>query len=212
MHTIKKLFLNTLIIYTALWFCFVYIEKVDAIVKTPVKVVSQQVTFPKHDIDTYKVKNAQMLPSSQPIVYRHGDVSWLPVLAAAAGWPEKTWHTLGQIILRESGGCPNRRGGDVVDKNCNFIRVSEWNHRSDTGLLQINGVNYDTSRNKWAAVCRELNICTQEPLLDPLNNLKAGYVLYQLSGWGPWDPCTWGPKYAHRCQASMKLLNSSKSD
>ena len=146
------------------------------------------------------------------IQFRHGDVSWLPALAAAAGWPKKTWKTLEQIILRESGGCPNRRGGDVVDKNCNFIRVSEWNHRSDTGLLQINGVNYDTSRNKWAAVCRELDICTQDPLLDPLNNLKAGYVLYQLSGWDPWDPCAWGPEYAHRCKASKKLLSSSKSD
>ena len=128
---------------------------------------------------------------SPAIVFTHGDILWLPALAAEAGWPEHTWEKLGEIILRESGGCPNRRGGDKVDKDCNITGVSEWNHRSDTGLLQINGVNYDITRNKWAAICRELNICTQAPLLDPLTNLKAGLVLYKLSGFDPWDPCTW---------------------
>ena len=132
--------------------------------------------------------------------FRHGDVSWLPELALAAGWPQKAIPRLTQIVLRESGGCPNRRGGDIVDKNCNITGVSTYSHRSDTGLLQINGVNYDKSRNKWALICREMGICTQEPLLDPLTNLKAGYLLYEASGWGPWDPCQWGPEYAHRCK------------
>lgn len=134
------------------------------------------------------------------IIFKHGDVSWLPALASQAGWPKDTHKRLSEIILRESGGCPNRRGGDIVDKNCNITGVSEWNHRSDTGLLQINGVNYDLERNKWAALCTQIDICTQEILLDPLNNLKAGKLLYDLSGWDPWDPCAWGPKYAHRCK------------
>ena len=137
---------------------------------------------------------------NENIIFKHGDVSWLSSLASQAGWPKDTHSRLAQIILRESGGCPNRRGGDAVDKNCNITHVTEWNHRSDTGLLQINGVNYDITRNKWAALCLRMNICTQEPLLDPHTNLKAGYLLYQISGWGPWDPCTWGPKYAHRCK------------
>lgn len=127
------------------------------------------------------------------IIFKHGDISWLPALAAQAGWPEHTWKKLGQIILRESGGCPNRRGGDVVNSNCIIKRVSEWNHRSDTGLLQINGVNYNTKRNKWAALCNQMAICTQEPLFDPLTNLKAGKLLYDMSGWDPWNPCTWDP-------------------
>ena len=126
-----------------------------------------------------------------PIRYRHGDVSWLPALAKQAGWPDHAIDKLSELVLRESGGCPNRRGGDKVDKDCNITGVSEWNHRSDTGLLQINGVNYDLSRNKWAAICRQLNICTQAPLLDPLTNLKAGLVLYNLSGFEPWNPCNW---------------------
>lgn len=124
-------------------------------------------------------------------IFAHGNIDWLTELATQAGWPKKTHEKLKQIVLRESGGCPNRLGGDKVDKDCNITGVSEWNHRSDTGLLQINGVNYDLSRNKWARVCLDLGICTQEPLLDPLTNLKAGYLLYQYSGWSPWDPCTW---------------------
>ena len=136
----------------------------------------------------------------QIINFAWGDISWLPDLAAQAGWPEHTWDQLGQIILRESGGCPNRRGGDAVDKNCNVTHVTEWNHRSDTGLLQINGVNYNPKRNQWAIACRQMDICTQEPLLDPLNNLKVGYLLYQSAGWDPWDPCAWGEEWAHRCK------------
>jgi len=136
----------------------------------------------------------------EDITFSHGDVSWLPSLAERAGWPAGTHERLAEIVLRESGGCPNRKGGDVVDKSCVITGVSEWNHRSDTGLLQINGVNYNTKRNKWARVCLDLGICEQEPLLNPLTNLKAGYLLYQYSGWGPWDPCTWGPEFAHRCK------------
>jgi len=154
----------------------------------------------KQSKDSYVNTKSSNLIEHYGIIFKHGDVSWLPKLAAQAGWPTNQLPMLETIILRESGGCPNRRGGDAVDKNCKITRVTEWNHRSDTGLLQINGINYDLSRNKWARVCLDLNICEQAPLLDPLNNLKAGFLLYQYSGWGPWDPCTWGPKYAHRCK------------
>lgn len=125
--------------------------------------------------------------------FRHGDVSWLPALATEAGWPEHTWPKLERIILRESGGCPNRFGGSIVNKDCVITGHDGSDHRSDTGLMQINGVNYNIERNKWAAICTKMNICEQEPLFDPLTNLKAGKLLYDLSGgWGPWDPCTWG--------------------
>lgn len=130
------------------------------------------------------------------IAFRHGDISWLPKLALMAGWEEKQIPRLSRIILRESGGCPYRRGGDIVDKNCNVVGHDGSNHASDTGLLQINGVNYNLKRNKWAAVCNQMNICEQEPLLDPLTNLKAGRLLWEISGWDPWNPCTWD---ASRC-------------
>ncbi len=135
------------------------------------------------------------IPADPPIVFRHGDISWLPALAITAGWKPNQVDKLGHIILRESGGCPNRRGGDMVDKKCNLTGVSEWNHRSDTGLVQINGVNFDPTRNKFAPICLQMGICTQEPLLDPLTNLKAGKLLFDYwqkaagNGWIPWDPC-----------------------
>lgn len=134
------------------------------------------------------VTRTQVIPKEfQPTIkFRHGDISWLPQLAAQAGWPPKTWHRLGQIILRESGGCPVRRGGDIVNKNCEVTGVAERTHRSDSGLLQINSVNYRLSRNKWAAVCLAKIACTQEPLLDALTNLKAGLVLYKIAGFSPW--------------------------
>lgn len=121
-------------------------------------------------------------------IFKHGDISWLPSLAAQAGWPRSTWKKLGQIILRESGGCPNRAGGDMVDKSCNITGVSEWNHRSDTGLLQINGVHWKQDHAQYhGLVCKRLGVCEQSILLDPLTNLIAGKLLYDAAGWSPWD-------------------------
>ena len=128
-------------------------------------------------------------PASPPIVFRHGDISWLPQLASEAGWPRHTWERLGQIILRESGGCPNRRGGDKVDKNCVITGVSEWTHRSDSGALQLNGVHWKPSHPQYhGLICKRMGICTQEPLLDALTNLAAGKLLFDEAGWSPWDP------------------------
>ena len=136
------------------------------------------------------------------IVFRHGDVSWLPLLAGKAGWPEATWPRLAHIILRESGGCPYRRGGDAVDKDCNVLRVTTRVNRSDTGLLQLNGVHWKRDHAKYAGlVCERMGVCDQETLMDPLTNLKAGYLLYTVAGWAPWDPCQWGPKYAKQCKS-----------
>jgi len=147
------------------------------------------------------------IPADQPIVFRHGDVSWLPALALKAGWTADQIPKLAEIVLRESGGCPNRRGGDMVDKNCNLTGVSEWNHRSDTSLLQINGQNFDPTRNPTAPICLHMKICTQEPLFDPLTNLKAGKLLFDYwekaagNGWIPWNPCN----RTSTCKPSTKV-------
>jgi len=146
-----------------------------------------QAPEPTHSPSTTR---SEVIPKErQPnIVFQHGDISWLPQLAAEAGWPPRTWKRLGQIILRESGGCPNRRGGDIVNKNCEVIGHDSSNHRSDAGALQINGINYDPKRNKYAPICTQMKICTQEPLLDALTNLKAGLLLFRATGsdWSPW--------------------------
>ena len=127
--------------------------------------------------------------ASEPaIVFRHGDISWLPELAAKAGWPPRTWKRLGEIILRESGGCPTRIGGSVVDKDCNLIRMATMSHPSDTGLLQVNGINWDIERTKLAIVCVRMKVCTQEELMNPITNLRAGKLLWDVAGWTPWNP------------------------
>lgn len=124
-----------------------------------------------------------------PLVFSHGDISWLPTLALEAGWPEDTHEKLGQIILRESGGCPRRIGGDRVNPDCSLAKVVAWHHRSDSGLLQINGVHWKQDHPKYhGLICKRMNICTQEPLLDALTNLKAGKLLYDVAGWSPWTP------------------------
>ena len=128
--------------------------------------------------------------SESAIVFRHGDISWLPELAAKAGWPPRTWKKLGQIILRESGGCPTRIGGSVVDKDCNLIRMATMSHPSDTGLLQINGINWDFERTELAIVCVRMKVCTQEELMNPITNLRAGKLLFDVAGWSPWTPQT----------------------
>lgn len=122
------------------------------------------------------------------IVFRHGDISWLPELAAKAGWPPETWQRLGEIILRESGGCPTRIGGSVVDEDCNFIRMATMTHPSDSGLLMINGINWDLKRTKLAIVCVRMGVCTQEELMNPITNLRAGKLLFDVAGWSPWNP------------------------
>ena len=126
--------------------------------------------------------------SEPAIVFRHGDISWLPELAAKAGWPPRTWKRLGEIILRESGGCPTRIGGSIVDENCNLIRMATMSHPSDTGLLQVNGINWDIERTKLAIVCVRMKVCTQEELMNPITNLRAGKLLYDVAGWSPWNP------------------------
>jgi len=136
------------------------------------------------------VTRTEVIPKErQPnIVFRHGDISWLPQLAAEAGWPPRTWKKLSAVIMRESGACPYRRGGDIVNKDCKVVGHDGSNHASDSGLLQINGINYDPKRNKYAPICTQMKICTQEPLLDALTNLKAGLLLFRATGsdWSPW--------------------------
>lgn len=136
------------------------------------------------------VNRTEVIPQERRsnIVFQHGDISWLPQLAAEAGWPPKTWKRLGELVLRESGACPYRRGGDIVNKDCEVIGHDGSNHASDSGLLQINGVNYNPKRNKYAPICTQMKICTQEPLLDALTNLKAGLLLFRVTGsdWSPW--------------------------
>jgi len=128
-------------------------------------------------------------PKPAEPVYRHGDCSWLREMALRAGWEEEDMPRLTNIVLRESGCCPNRRGGDAVNKDCEIVKVVAWHHRSDTGLLQINGVHWKPDHAQYVGlVCKQMGICTQEPLLDAFTNLQAGRLLFEVAGWQPWTP------------------------
>lgn len=162
---------------------------VQPVLEPPSTLVVQKTQIKIHKLDAQQ----------DTIIFKHGDVSWLPSLASQVGWPKNTHKRLADIILRESGGCPNRIGGSIVDKNCNIVGHTGATNKSDSGLLQINGVNWDPKRDGRQLLCADYNICTQKQLLDPVINLTAGYILYQKAGWDPWDPCAWGPAYAHRC-------------
>lgn len=120
-------------------------------------------------------------------VYRHGDCSWLPAVAIQAGWQPEHIPQLTKYALRESGCCPNRAGGDNVDKNCNITGVSDWSHRSDSGLLQINGVHWKPDHRYYdGLVCKQMGICTQQPLFDALTNLRAARLIFSRVGWSAW--------------------------
>lgn len=144
---------------------------------------------------TQAVTKASVVPAAEPaIVFRHGDISWLPKLATEAGWKPEHFNKLGRIILRESGGCPNRIGSSIVDADCNITGYTKATNKSDSGLMQINGINWNPKRNKNAVACVAMNICSQAPLLDAVTNLKVGKLLFDRSnGWGPWDVCRWNP-------------------
>ena len=144
--------------------------------------------MPQTSIRTFNYLELNQDSTVVPIKYKHGECDWLSAMALKAGWEVDQIGKLKQIALRESGCCPNRKGGDAVDKDCNIVKVTEWNHRSDSGLLQINGVHWKQDHKYYdGVVCKQMNICTQEPLLDPLNNLKAGKLLYDVAGWSPWN-------------------------
>jgi len=179
---------------------FMVIAQVGVSVVNAMEVKAPSASISRESALLIQHEKSNEISSFDAIKFTHGDVSWLDEMALSVGWPAKQIPRLKNIVLRESGGCPNRIGGSVVDKDCNIVKMATMSHPSDSGLLQINGVNYDKSRNKWALLCNEMKICSQEPLLDAETNLKAGLLIWRVSGWGPWDPCQWGAEYAHRCK------------
>ena len=143
----------------------------------------------QHDIWLYVAPSTPTTLVVKP-VYKHGECDWLPAMALKAGWPVDQLGKLKQIALRESGCCPNRAGGDMVDKDCNITGVAEWTHRSDSGLLQINGVHWLPTHKEYAGlICKQISICTQPPLLDAFTNLRAALLIYSRVGWSAWDIC-----------------------
>lgn len=151
--------------------------------EAPNTVIESVVYEPRHLVAVEKPVDAVV----RERVFVHGDCSWVAPVALNAGWERGQLDRLIHIIQRESGCCPRRVGGSVVDKNCNLVKMATWSHPSDSGLLQINGVHWKPDHKQYhGLVCERMGVCTQEPLLDPLVNLRAGRLLFEVAGWSPW--------------------------
>lgn len=123
-------------------------------------------------------------------VYRHGDCSWLPAVALQAGWSAEQIPNLLKISARESGCCPRRIGGQKVLPDCTPNGFAETTHLSDSGLMMLNGVHWKPDHAQYdGLICKQMRICTQEPLLDALTNLRAARLIYSRVGWSAWDMC-----------------------
>ena len=146
--------------------------------------------FGQYIADTYRYVPPTTTTIAPEPVYKHGDCSWLPKVALQAGWQVDQLKQLRHIALRESGCCPARAGGDIVDKDCNKIGHDGSFHSSDSGLMQLNGTHWKPDHAQYhGLICKKMGICTQEPLFDPLTNLKAARLLYEVAGWSPWSIC-----------------------
>lgn len=131
------------------------------------------------------VKRLETIPGTTlPVPIRwgaHGSsiagrcTQWEPLLAELA--PPTGWDVvrMSRYMARESVCCPQvltddgwrtTQGGDRFDGDCNLTHIARWNHRSDAGLLQVNGINYDPAR------C--LNTCLSVWLDTPVNLTTLG--------------------------------------
>lgn len=128
---------------------------------------------------------------------------WEPLLADLAppgGWSVER---MSRYMHRESGCCPQvltadgwrtTQGGDRFDGDCNLAHVARWDHRSDAGLLQVNGINYDPARceNTCLSVWLDTPV-TLATLGDPWLNIRAAARLCEFwlnagsSCYRPWN-------------------------
>ncbi len=137
---------------------------------------------------------------------------WEPVIADLAppgGWSVER---MSRYMHRESGCCPQvwvvepqndgsvleywrtTQGGDRFDADCNFTHIARHDHRSDAGLLQVNGINYDPARclNTCLSVWLDTPV-TLATLGDPWLNIRSAARLCEFwlnagsSCYRPWN-------------------------
>jgi hypothetical protein len=87
------------------------------------------------------------------------------------------------------GGDRTRPVYDADDPVCVFSHVAVWFHRSDSGILQINGINYKPSRCGSNCI---LDV-TQVELGDAITNIQSAATLCTF-GRRAWNNCyqPWG--------------------
>lgn len=128
----------------------------------------------------------------------------------AAHAPPSGWDVprMSSYMARESMCCPQVRlgdgswrttqGGDRFTDDCGFVRVAVWHHRSDAGLLQVNGINYDPSRclNTCLGVWLD-TVVDVDTLGDPVLNVRAAARL-----------CEFWVNAGHSCYQPWKKTSS----
>jgi hypothetical protein len=104
---------------------------------------------------------------------------------------DRVWPEAKRVARRESGCCPNTRGGDAMTSSCHVARVTTRSHRSDAGPWQINGVHYSPAhkdnRGQTPWMCTQESICHVSDLIDdPWTGTVGFFALWERSGWQPW--------------------------
>lgn len=128
------------------------------------------------------------VPSSLPPVPMTGDCTL--VAAAFEVIAPELAATGVRLALRESQCCPQVRGGDVVNERCEVVRVSDWSHRSDSGLFQLNRVWHDPT----GVLCTDRGLCGPESVtsLSVIDQVAVfAWIVdrYGLCHWSPPNYC-----------------------
>jgi hypothetical protein len=94
-------------------------------------------------------------------------------------------YIVGDIIAKESGGCPYVRGGtlyNAIGDSCD--EPVRWGRRNDTGFGQVTAVLY---RGKDSVVCKHAGLCSWQQILEtPWTSMVATLTTFQHLGKGPW--------------------------
>lgn len=121
------------------------------------------------------------------------------IVTKANGWsPEKQaawWPFSRDVLLGESGFCPNRLRGDVMpfpNEGCVQTRQGQY---EDAGFAQLISVHYGPGM--W--LCVEHGICSKWTIIsEPWISMEVFIWLLDREGSQPWCFADWARRY-HRC-------------
>lgn len=118
-------------------------------------------------------------------------------VTADRGWAvsetEKWVPFVENVILGESGGCPNVRRGARVSGDCVVTRQGTG---SDSGFGQVISLHYRYPKG-W--LCKQEGLCSSAQIIGtPYDSMTALVALVERSGGQPWCFSSWARRY-HKC-------------
>lgn len=108
------------------------------------------------------------------------------VVATARGWTaiaiDRWTPFVYDVIVKESGGCPNTIGGDLfVVGTCD--QYTRHGHAEDSGIGQLTFVLYGPS----GPVCKATGLCSQQSIIaTPWASIVSMVATLELLGQGPY--------------------------